>query len=337
MAVDLRALRAQCAIESPKNGDELFWQIVQSKAGEDLLCYGLWVHGHEAPVLARLAMSRHAHEWAKLVEAFPQTLIVTPPEHGKTAVFRWYTEWWLGSQTELHFAGVDVPTPSALLVMNAADQSEEQCMTIAATIESNPRYRRLFPHAEPDVPWGWTKSKLFLKRRSPNPSPSLFATGIFGPIQGKRFGMRVVDDPTDQEDAYSDDTLRKQIARHQGVLADRMLRGAPQRDIMTRWSEKDIPAVLSGSRQWETLTMPVLGYWDGQGSEGEPLWPEEFSKQRLTGIKEEKRLAKELTSDLWELAWMCAPVTEGGNFFRRQWFKTGWPDSVPKYRQPVAA
>lgn len=333
MAVDLRALRLQASLAAPANKDEWFWAQVQQHAKTDLLCYGLWVHGHEAGVLARLALSRHAHVWATLIEQHPQTLIVTPPEHGKTAVHRWYLEQWLGRQTEAHYAGKDIATPSALLVMNAADQAEEQCMTIAATIESSDRYRALYPHMQPDPAWGWTKGKLFLKRRSPNPTPSLFATGIFGPIQGKRFGCSVVDDPTDQEDAYSPDTMRKQIARHQGVLADRMLRGAPRRDIMTRWSEKDIPAVLMGSSHWRCETMPVLGYWDGLGAEGEPLWPEEFSKERLEQIKLEKRLARELTADLWELAWMCQPVSAAGNFFQRQWFKVGWPAGVPAYKE----
>lgn len=337
MAVDLLALRAECHAIAPDNGDELFWRRVQAGARDDLLCYGLWVHGHEAPILARVATARHVLEWANFMEQHLQTLIVAPPEHAKTVVHRWYTEWWLGRQTELHFRGDDVPTPSALFVMNAADQAEEQCMTIAATIESNPRYRRLFPHAEPDVPWGWTKSKLFLKRRAPNPNPSLMCTGIFGPIQGKRFGMRVVDDPTDQEDAYSPDTLTKQIARHQGSLADRMLKGAPQRDIMTRWSENDIPAQLAKSSRWKTLTMPVLGYWDGLGAEGEPLWPEEFSKDRLEQIKNEKRLARELTSDLWQLAWLCAPVQQGGNFFQTLHFQYGWPAGVPQPRKVAVA
>lgn len=313
--LDLANLEAQCRKVAPDNWLEYYWHVVQANAKTDICAYLLWVHGKDIPVLATLATSRHARVWEQLYSRHLQTLIMCPPEHGKTAFQRAYTEWWLGTQTEAHWEGEDVPVPSCLLVMNAATQAEEQCMVIAATLETNERYRALFPHVEPDVKWGWTKSVLFLKRRTPRPDPSFMATGIFGPIQGKRFGMRGVDDPTDQEDALTGDTVKKQIARHQGVLDDRMLAGAPKRDILTPWSRIGIHSVLKDSPQWKSVTMPAIGYW----GEGQALWPEVFPLERLAEKRQEKQLVE--GSDLWQLAWMVNPVSAEGNMFQRAWLQ----------------
>lgn len=335
MATDLLALRARA---KAYHGDEWpmwFEAAIRELARTDILAYGLYVHGDEAAVLARIAFSRHACVWWDAMERYLQTLFISPPEHGKSVLHRWYIEWWLGNQTEAHYAGKDVPVPSALLVMNAADQAEEQAMTIAATFEANERYQELFPHVEPDPKWGWTKNKLYLKRKHPRPDPSLMATGIFGPIQGKRFGMRVCDDPTDQEDAYSDLTLTKQIKRHQGVMDDRMLEGAPKRDIMTRWSRKDIPSTLMGSPEWHCIQMPCLGFWENnpeyrtsweetrEGPVPKALWPEEWPEERLEAKRREKLLTKD--SELWQLAWMCNPVAAEGEMIRRAWLREYQP------------
>lgn len=344
MALSLRLLQRNMQARYGEGWYPPFWEAVRMEARNDVLAYGLYVHGHEHPIMTQFAMSWHAYLWNCHLEQHLQTLIVSPPEHAKTLFHRWYIEWWLGRQQEAHWQNENAAAPSALLVMNTADQANEHCMVIAATIEGNPRYQELFPSVEPDPKWGWTKDKLYLKRRNPRPDPSLMATGIFGPIQGKRFGMAVVDDPTDQEDAYSPTVLQKQIKRHQGVLDDRMLEDAPKRDIMTRWGKVDIPSVLQQSPRWACLTMPCLGYWQQHpeynvlwdGHPPEELWPEVWPKERL----EARRLEKEMAGDstLWQLAWMCNPTLAEGELIRREWLKYYSPSALAeKLGEPIVA
>ncbi|MCR4341044.1 MAG: hypothetical protein NUW01_14275 [Gemmatimonadaceae bacterium] len=332
MATDLLALQADVQTECGSEWERYFWQAVRTLAAREILPFILYVHGHEAPVIARFAFSRHGLVWARAMEENLQTLFVSPPEHAKTLLMRCYAEWWLGRKTEQHFEDYSVPPPTALYLMNAAEaQAEKQGMLVASTLESNERYREVFPHVKPRPKWGWTKGKLYLERRTERSEPSLTLTGLIGPYQGDRVGLAVVDDPTDQEDAYSETTMRKQIARHQGLLADRMMADGERRDIMTRWSRHDIPGVLIGSPRWHAIEMPCLGFWEahpelwpGPGSLPKALWPEEWPEDRL----HEKRMEKELTKDseLWQLAWMTNPVAAEGEMFKRNWLQYYQPE-----------
>jgi hypothetical protein len=332
----------------------VFNAVCAQNAKEDLLCYGWWVHGRH-PTLQKLALSRHAHLWAELLEDHSNVLLVCPPEHGKTTFMRWHIEQWIGKQTEALFtpettSSTDGPTsppfiseanraPSALLVMNAALQAQRQCMSIAATIEANARYRRLFPHVIPDPKWGWTKDVLYCKRPfggTAQPDPTLQVTGIPGPIQGARIGLCVVDDPTDQQDAHSETVMMKQKEFHQGVLADRLLEGALWRDIMTRWHKQDIPEMLMQSESWKAVSMPALGQLDAKLQEplypesypeypwGKALWPELWPEERLEAKRKEKLLVRD--SGLWQLSYMCSPTPVGGNLFKREWLRYEQPN-----------
>jgi hypothetical protein len=168
VATDLRALRAKADALNPgdpKAAKAEFDAEVKYRASiGDLLCYGLYVHGSQAPVLRNLAYAKHAFLIASTMEASGQTLVVCPPEHGKSALMRWEMEMWIGIETERCYADPNHTVPSAALVMNTASQSEKQIMEIERTIERNPHYKELFPHVRPDKGSGWTKDHFFLQR-----------------------------------------------------------------------------------------------------------------------------------------------------------------------------
>lgn len=207
-------------------------------------------------------------------------------------------------------------------------------MAIAATLESNRRFRQLFPHVKPSPKWGWTKDTLYCERPSDGtaqPDPTLQATGIFGPIQGARVGLCVVDDPTDQQDARSEAGLQKQKEWHQGVLDDRVLETGLKRDICTRWAKNDIAQMLMDSDTWHSAVLPALHQLDADQQAplwpdeypdypwGPVLWPEMWPEERLERKRKEKLLVE--GSLLWHLAYLCNPTDSGGNLFRREWFK----------------
>ena len=270
--------------------------------------------------------------------------MVTAPEHGKTTLLRWYAEWWLGTETEKCFREPGYRPPSAVFVSSTALQVQKRIMSIAATIEANRRYRGLFPNARPDKAWGWTKDTLYLHRPYPVDDPSLQGSGCPGPIQGARVGLVLVDDPLDQEEARSETVLQTKFEFHQGTLNDRLLEHGRQVDALTRWSNHkyDIARNLLSSEVWQAEVMPALasratgglGYWQAHpehGIESEELWPEVWPAERLLAKKQEKMLNREIGGVLWQLAYLCDPVAEGGNFFQRKWFKTGWPAGVPAF------
>ena len=316
----------------------LFHDQLVALAPSDLCAYGYLVHGEEAPIMAQLATAPHVRIMANAMEKHPLTMFVTPPEHGKSTIMRWALEQWIGNQTEKHFAEKDVSPPSAVLVMNTVSQAMRQCMTIAATIESNSNYRNLYPHVRADPKWGWTKDMLYVKRRIPRPDPTLMAVGMFGAIQGARFGYSVIDDPTDQNDARSDKIMTAQKEWLQGELADRMLETAVRRNIATRWSKKDPSQMYLDADQWHSEVMPVLGYWEAHpehGRNSRELWPEVWPESRLDKVRAEKEMVRD--SGLWQLTYMCNPVASEGNLFLRQWLRYDEPPEAWLDHMGVAA
>lgn len=316
-------------------------EAVRQLATTDLLCYGLHVHGHEHPIMRRIAYARHAHIMAASMERNRKTMRICAPAHGKTTLSRWKIELWLGQQTELAYQG-KVASPAALYLMNTAEQAQKQCMAIASTLESNPRYKELFPHVQPHTALGWTKDVLFLRRPYARPDPSLMATGMFGPYQGYRFGQVAVDDPTDQEDARSETTMEKQRERFFGTLMDRLTddtegdaETAECHLSCTRWGKRDIPEMVLKDDEWASEIMPCYGYWDAHPEWGHlwqgqrpsrALWPEVWPESKL----ERKRREKELTqnSALWQLAYLCSPVQAEGEMFHRSWLKSYLPSDL---------
>lgn len=343
MALDLRRLQTDARTYYGSEWEHYFWLEIESQAKVDLLAYALWCHGGEAPIIQEICFARHVKAMVEAMEQHRQTVFIMPPEHAKTTVLQWLVEMWLGQETERHFTESGYPAPSAAYVMNAASQSEKLCMAIASTLESNPRYRALFPHVEASPRHGWTKDTLFLKRRSYRKDPSLVACGIFGPIQGFRFGLEVLDDPTDQQDAGSDNLIAKQIAWVQGVYDDRLLEGGSKRAALTLWGQKGIGNTLLQSSKWRSLVFPAFMQSPKLGTRmwpdsypqypwGDVLWPEAWPRERLEAKRQEKELVE--NGALWQLAYLANPSLAAGNLFKRDWIKYADP---PVVREMVTA
>ena len=330
MAVDLAALREKAKFLHGEGWEKQYWMVVRHLAKTDVLAYGLWVHGEEFALAGRAAEAKHLQAAASVMEGHKKTVFIWPPEHFKTTLLQWEMEQWIGAETERHFLEKGHPAPSAAFVMNTASQSEKLCMLMAATFEANDRYKALFPHVEPSPKHGWTKSELFLKRRAQRKDPTLLACGMFGPVQGFRFGKISLDDPVDQQDARSDKIMDQQIAWVLGVLDDRLLEGGTQRVALTLWGKKGIGNTLLASEEWESVVFPCYGQSPKYGTRlwpdafpdypwGKVLWPEEWNEERL----EAKRRSKQLVEggDLWTLAYLANPTPPEGNLFRKAWFQ----------------
>lgn len=310
---------------------EVYWQDVKYHAQHgDLLCYILYVHGQMHPDIRSFAFSPHAYVMAEHLAASRRTMTVAHPEAGKTLAHRSELEMWIGMQTERSFVDPDEPPPSALYVMGTLDkQAKPQVHDIRNTIQFNPRYRELFPHARPDIKAGWEKDVFFLKRplEKHRPEATLLATGCEGDIQGGRYGFVLTDDPIGQKDAKSPTIVRDRVLWILATLERRVLQGGITRYAFTRWTEHDAFNPLA--RITPTLVMPVYGFWEAHPEynhlwpEGTPetLWSEKWSKE-LVEI-EHNKLVDAGEGALWPLVWLCAPKQAEGGIFKREWYQYG--------------
>lgn len=336
MPVDLRALYAfsrTFSSDKAENDRQFMVSLRELARRGDLLSYIYYVHGDKHPDIRSFCLSRHGLIMAAHLEANDRTVTVSHPESGKTLLHRSEMEQWIGMQTERCFMERDAPPPSAVYVMGTNEnQAEPQVHDIRNTVERNPKYRELFPHARPDKAEGWEKGKWFLKRPplKNRPEATLIAMGCEGDIQGGRYGKITVDDPISQQDAKSDKIVRDRVRWIVATLERRKLQGGQIRYVFTRWHERDMFGPLS--RITPTLVMPVYGYWEAHpehGYQAETLWPDKWPRE-LVEI-ERNKLIDAGEAALFPLVWLCDPQAAKGSIIKREWLERSygpWPLGV---------
>jgi predicted phage terminase large subunit-like protein len=116
--------------------------------------------------------------------------------------------------------------------------------------------------------------------------------GVGGPLTGEPVDILIIDDIyKDAKSAWSE-TIRESIQDWYNTVADTRLHNDSQQLIVfTRWHEKDLAGyLLSKSDDWEVFTFPAIKVgppndYDPR-HEGEALWPERHSVEKLNGIRQ---------------------------------------------------
>jgi len=118
-----------------------------------------------------------------------------------------------------------------------------------------------------------------------------FATGVRGPITGRRADLIVIDDPI--KSWAEAESLTCRDALHDWYRAELTARLKPNGKIvfiMTRWHEDDLAGrLMQGEGEWENLSLPALAVaGDSLGRAiGEPLWPEWQSVETIARLRAE--------------------------------------------------
>lgn len=105
-----------------------------------------------------------------------------------------------------------------------------------------------------------------------------FATGVRGPITGRRADLILIDDPVKSQAEADSPAARDHLwSWYRSDLVTRLKPGGRIVLIMTRWHPDDLGGrIQNGSDTWRTLRLPALAEpGDPLGRIlGEPLWPE---------------------------------------------------------------
>lgn len=175
--------------------------------------------------------------------------------HNSTYVSNIFPAWWMGKN----------PEKAAILVSNTATQASAFTASIREIIESDPKYKSVFPESRPDAARGWTREVLFLGNRDnkSRPDPNLFATGMTGPVLGRRAELIIVDDPTSQQDATSEKIMEDQKLWFKQTLMSRLKPGGRCVVILTRWHDKDLASMLVNDMDFEVVHMVAIGDDEG--------------------------------------------------------------------------
>lgn len=107
---------------------------------------------------------------------------------------------------------------------------------------------------------------------------SYFATGVRGPLMGRRADLIVIDDPIKSQAEADSPAARDALWDwFRADLTTRLSPGGRIVLVMTRWHEDDLAGrLLAGGDGWSRLRLPALAEADDPlgRPEGAPLWPQ---------------------------------------------------------------
>jgi len=149
-----------------------------------------------------------------------------------------------------------------------------------------------------------------------------FAAGVGGAITGRGADLLIIDDPHSEQDAMSASALENAYEWYTSGPRQRLQPGASIVLVMTRWSTKDLTAMLLKNQkevkgdQWEVVEFPAL-------MDHGPVWPEYWGAEELEKVKATLPVAK------WNAQWMQNPTSEEGALIKREWWRKWKSDTIP--------
>lgn len=154
-----------------------------------------------------------------------------------------------------------------------------------------------------------------------------FATGVRGPITGRRADLLIIDDPVKSRAEADSKTHRDHLWDwFRSDLTTRLKPRGRITLIMTRWHEDDLGGRLLANEpgEWHTLRLPAIadGHDDRLGrAPGEALWPEWEDVAAL------ERKRRSIGERAWSALFQQTPRPPGGVLFKANRFT--YADAAP--------
>ncbi|HXH05379.1 MAG TPA: hypothetical protein VNI83_02195 [Vicinamibacterales bacterium] len=251
--------------------------------------------------------------WAEALETEDRVAIICPPDTYKSTTVQLVVEQSTGRNPDLR----------TLWLMNTKDQAQKRVMAIKQTIEENAVYQRAFG-TRPNKLAKWTTSELFLERSYVSADPTIMATGFLGAYQGLHFDRIIIDDPTDQDDVRSPQTMQAQRDRLRGVLTDRLVESGQIVAIFTRWAKHDLLPEFR-AMGFRIVRMPIIGAYP---------WGPTISNKRFPMARVEA-LRRDKGDVLFTLTYMCDTSALSGVLIKREHLRWWDASMVPEVGMPV--
>ena len=149
-----------------------------------------------------------------------------------------------------------------------------------------------------------------------------FAAGVGGAITGRGADLLIIDDPHSEQDAMSESALENAYEWYTSGPRQRLQPGASIVLVMTRWSTKDLTAMLLKNQkevkgdQWDVIEFPAL-------MDHGPVWPEYWNAEELEKVKATLPVKK------WNAQWMQSPTSDEGALIKREWWGKYTDDFIP--------
>jgi len=146
-----------------------------------------------------------------------------------------------------------------------------------------------------------------------------FAIGVGGAVTGKGADLLIIDDPHSEQEAamaaVNPEVYDKVYEWYTSGPRQRLQPGGAIVVVMTRWAQRDLTgqvlknAALRGENDWEVIEFPAIL------PSGNPLWPQFWSIQKLSALREE------LPNSKWQAQYQQNPVGNESAIVKRDWWQ----------------
>lgn len=245
----------------------------------------------------------------------PNLMVMMPPGSAKsTYVDVVFVPWFMANY----------PRKNVILASYAANIARKQGRRARQVIKS-----KAFGNLFPDV--GLSAASSAADEWALTNGGEYMAGGLLGGLTGNRAALGIVDDPIAGREEAESETIRQKIwDAYIDDFCSRLIPGAPQVMILTRWHQDDpagriLPEDWNGEsgvfegrdgRVWHVLCLPAICDRPadplGRGL-GETLWPEWFNLDHWKPFQRNART--------WTSLYQQRPAPEEGTFFLRSAFR----------------
>ena len=255
---------------------------------------------------------------ARMAEAFERVargeckrlIINMPPRHTKSEFASYLLPaWFLGKY----------PHKKVIQTSHTAELAVGFGRKVRNLVDSEV-YKEIFPdlnlQADSKAAGRWNTSK----------GGDYFAIGVGGAVTGKGADILIIDDPHSEQEAAmaasNPEVYDKVYEWYTSGPRQRLQPGGAIVIVMTRWSMRDLTGQVikasasRGGEEWEVIEFPAIL------PSGNPLWPEFWSLDELSALREELPNAK------WQAQYQQNPVGNESAIVKRDWWKI-WEEQDP--------
>ena len=253
-----------------------------------------------------------AKKFQEIADGKLKRLIINmPPRHTKSEFASYMLPaWFLGK----------FPNKKIIQCSNTAELAVGFGRKVRNLVDSE-AYSKIFPgvHLRSD-------SKA-AGRWSTSHNGEYFAIGVGGTVTGKGADLLIIDDPHSEQEAAiaatNPEVYDKVYEWYSSGPRQRLQPGGAIVIVMTRWAKRDLTGRIiqaaedrDGDR-WEVINLPAIL------PDERPLWPQFWSYEELTALRNELPLSK------WSAQYQQEPTSEEGAIVKRDWWRIWESDRPP--------
>ena len=239
-------------------------------------------------------------------------IINMPPRHTKSEFASYLLPaWFLGK----------FPNKKVIQTSHTAELAVGFGRKVRNLVDSD-AYHEIFPdlhlQADSKAAGRWNTSK----------QGDYFAIGVGGAVTGKGAHLLIIDDPHSEQEAAiaatNPEVYDKVYEWYTSGPRQRLQPGGAIVIVMTRWAQRDLTGQVikasaqRGGDEWEVIEFPAIM------PSGKPLWPQFWSLEELTALKDE------LPNSKWQAQYQQNPVGNESAIIKRDWWQWWEEDNPPE-------